>query len=309
MRLAHTSDLHLLSLEGARLIDFVNKRWIGGLNLLANRGRHHKAEIFEAMIEDLNAGTADHLVVTGDLTNLALPDEFRFARALFDKLALGPANVSVIPGNHDAYVAAGIEHFVERFGPYFASDPDWSWGDAHPWPTVRVRGPLAIIGLSTSDQTPWFTAYGKLGARQLDRLRRALRDPRLAGLCRVVAIHHPPIGGTSASRVRGLRDREAFAAILAEVGAELVLHGHEHRDLSGTLPGPGGAAIPVRGIQSGTYEAGRLALRARYRIYDFEAISPGRRPTLVGEGLRIFNPATGDFMTEPAGLVDLAASG
>jgi 3',5'-cyclic AMP phosphodiesterase CpdA len=329
VRLAHCSDLHLLSLTGARLLDFANKRWIGGLNLLANRGRHHRSEIFEAMIEDLNQGTADHLVVTGDLTNLALPDEFRFARQLFDQLALGSANVSVIPGNHDAYVASGMHDFTEHFAPYFASDPEWRWGvdraaeprSSHghsrsdrrsdvlsdPWPTVRIRGPVVIIGLSTSHQTPWFTAYGRLGATQLERLRQVLADPRLANLCRVIAIHHPPAGGTSHSVVRGLRDRDALAAILAETGAELILHGHEHKDLAGNIAGPGGAKIPVRGIQSGTYEAGRIALRARYRVYDIEQVA-GSRSTLVGEGLRVFHPDSGDFVTEPAS-VDLAAAG
>lgn len=309
MRLAHTSDLHLLSLEGVRVLDFASKRWIGGLNLLANRGRHHQHEIFEAMIEDLNGGTADELIVTGDLTNLALPDEFRFARKLFDEIALGPDHVTVIPGNHDAYVAAGIEHFKEHFAPYCASDPGWGWDDGEPWPTVRVRGPLALIGLSTSHQTPWFTAYGKLGKRQLERLRQVLVDPRLEGLCRVVAIHHPPVGGTSHSKIRGLKDRDAFAAVLAEAGAELVLHGHEHKDLSAELAGPRGRRIPVRGIQSGTYESGRIALRARYRIYDVEPLSPGRRPELVGEGMRVFDPESGDFVTEPNAVVDLAVAG
>jgi 3',5'-cyclic AMP phosphodiesterase CpdA len=306
MRLAHCSDLHLLSLEGTRLLDFANKRWIGGLNLLTNRGRHHKTEIFEAMIEDLNAGTADHVVVTGDLTNLALPEEFRFARALFDTLALGPERVTVIPGNHDAYVAAGIEHFAAHFAPFMASDPDWAVEGA-PWPVVRIRGPLAIVGVSTSHQTPWFTAYGRVGDAQLERLRAVLLDPRLEGLCRVVLIHHPPAGPSAASVVRGLRDREAFGAILAETGAELVLHGHEHRDLAGALPGPGGAAIPVRGIQSGTYEAGNLARRARYRVFDVEA-RPSGRAELVGDGLRVFHPDRGDFVTEPR-PGDLAAAG
>jgi 3',5'-cyclic AMP phosphodiesterase CpdA len=304
LRVAHCSDLHLLSLAGARVLDFANKRWIGGLNLLANRGRHHKTEIFEAMIEDLNAGAIDHLVVTGDLTNLALPEEFRFARGLFDRLSLGPDRITVIPGNHDAYVAAGERHFAEVFAPFCATDPEFVWPGDDPWPVVRVRDGLAVIGLSTSHQTPWFTAYGKLGKRQLERLRAVLAHERLAGTFRLVAIHHPPVGGTSHSRIRGLKDRAGFAEVIAELGADLVLHGHEHRDLRGELPGPRGP-VPVRGIQSGTYEAGRPELRARYRIYELEAAS---RPHVAGEALRVFDPGPGRFVAEPA-VVDLAAAG
>ena len=65
MRVAHFSDLHLLSLEGARLLDFANKRWIGGLNLLANRGRHYHTEVFEALVRDVNQQGVDHCICTG----------------------------------------------------------------------------------------------------------------------------------------------------------------------------------------------------------------------------------------------------
>ena len=321
MRVAHCSDLHLLSLAGARALDFANKRWIGGLNLLANRGRHHHPQVFEAMVEDFNRSAIDHIVVTGDVTNLALEDEFRFARGFFDAIELGPDQVTVLPGNHDAYVARGAEYFAAHFEPYTRPDPGWAWSegddraDQDRWPLVRVRGPLAIIALSTSLATPWFTAWGRIGEEQTERLRAALGDPRLDGRLRLVAIHHPPAGERARSVIRGLRDRDAFATAVAEVGAELVLHGHEHLDLREDLPGPDGELVPVRGIQSATYEAGKLERRARYRIYeiDGEAVAeaggsatgaegdrPAARPALVGEELRVWDPERGRFVREPA---------
>lgn len=299
MRVAHCSDLHLLSLNGARALDFVNKRWIGGLNLIANRGRHHHTEVFEAMVADFNRSAIDHVIVTGDITNLAFEEEFRFARRYFDAIELGPANVTVLPGNHDAYVARGAEYFAEHFDAYHRPDPDWIWPDGERWPVVRVRGDVAVIALSTSLATPWFTAYGRIGEGQLERLRTALSDPRLAGRFRLVAIHHPPAGPRARSMVRGLRDREAFASVIAEVGAELVIHGHEHLDLYEELPGPGDRAIAVRGIQSGTYEAGNLERRARYRIYEVAAAAPGAiRPALATDIVRVWDPARARFVAE-----------
>src|SRR5690606_9109761 len=165
---------------------------------------------------------------------------------------------------------------------------------------VRVRGPLAVIALSTSLATPWFTAWGRIGATQLDRLRAALLDPRLEGRFRLVAIHHPPAGSRAASVIRGLRDRQAFADVPAEAGAELVIHGHEHQDLAAELPGPGGRPIEVRGIQAGTYEAGRPDRRARYRIYDIAAGGPGGRPTVAGHTLRVWDPERSRFVSEGA---------
>jgi 3',5'-cyclic AMP phosphodiesterase CpdA len=297
MRVAHCSDLHLLSLNGARALDFVNKRWIGGLNLIANRGRHHHAEVFEAMVADFNRSAIDHVIVTGDVTNLAFEEEFRFARRFFDAIELGPANVTVLPGNHDAYVARGAEYFAEHFDAYHRPDPDWQWDD-HRWPVVRVRGDVAVVAVSTSLATPWFTAYGRIGEGQLERMRTALSDPRLADKFRLVAIHHPPAGTRARSMVRGLRDRAAFASVLAEVGAELVIHGHEHLDLYEELAGPGDRAIAVRGIQSGTYEAGNLERRARYRIYDVAIPAPGAIRPLASDFMRVWDPARARFVAE-----------
>ncbi len=270
MRLAHCSDLHLLSHDGARLLDLANKRWIGAANLLTNRSRHYHVAAFDQMIEDMNAQGIEHVLCTGDVTNLALEQEFRFARGRFDRLAGGPEHVTVIPGNHDAYVPEGIEHFAHIFDEYHRSDPGWEHEGGERWPIVRIRGELALIGVTTSRATAWFSAYGYVGKAQLERLRKVLVDPRLAGKVRVVAIHHPPAGRRAKNAIRGLHDHEDFAKVMAEAGADLVVHGHEHRCMTETLAGPRGP-ITVRGVASGTYEHDDPSRTARYRIYEIDA--------------------------------------
>lgn len=301
MRLAHFSDLHLLSLEGTKLLDFANKRWIGGLNLLTNRGRHYHTAVFEAMVEDVNDQQIDHAICTGDVTNLALEQEFQFARERFDRFDLGATGVTVLPGNHDTYVAKGAEYFTGYFSDYFEPDPGWGWDDGDAWPIVRVRDGVAVIGLSTSLKTPWFTAYGVIGKCQVERLRQVLADPRLAGCFRIVAIHHPPAGTWARSRIRGLRDRAALHAVLEQVGAELVIHGHEHRDIAEQLAGPDGP-IPVRGIQSGTYEAGKADRRARYRIYEFaEGAARAASPVVTQ---RVWDVESGRFVADQGTILE-----
>jgi 3',5'-cyclic AMP phosphodiesterase CpdA len=294
MRLAHVSDLHLLSLDGAGLRDFLNKRWTGGMNLLLHRGRHYRAELFDALVEDLNGQGIDHVACTGDVTNLALEAEFRFAREKFDRIAVGAANVTCIPGNHDAYVAEVAGLFDREFAPYCAGDDGWGWPGGERWPVVRVRGDVAIVAVSTGEPTTWFMAHGSVGADQLARLEAALGDPRLEGKLRLVMIHHPPAGARARSVHRGLRDHDALAAVLGRRGADLVLHGHEHLDLRETLPGPAGAAIPVRGIPSATYDGDKAHRTARYRIYDIAA--EGGAPRIVGEEVRIWRAAEGRFV-------------
>jgi 3',5'-cyclic AMP phosphodiesterase CpdA len=310
VRLAHCSDLHLLSHDGAAWWKLVNKRWIGAANLLTNRSRHYHVAAFEQMVDDLNALGVEHVLCTGDVTNLALEQEFEFARGKFDKLAGGPEHVTVIPGNHDAYVAEGIGLFARIFDAYHTPDPGWvSPPSARPeaerendttydarWPIVRVRGELALVGVTTSRATAWFTAYGKVGEPQLDKLRRVLADPRLAGKARVVAIHHPPAGKWAANRIRGLHDHEAFADVLREVGADLVVHGHEHRNIRETLPGPNGTTIPVLGVWSGTYNGDKPGRLGRYRIFDIEG---GK---IVGEHVRVWRPDDGGFVAEAVPL-------
>jgi 3',5'-cyclic AMP phosphodiesterase CpdA len=296
MRIAHCSDLHLLSHDGARWIELANKRWIGAMNLISSRSRHYHVAAFDDMVRDLNEQGVEHVLCTGDVTNLALPREFAFARAKFDQLALGPTQVTVIPGNHDAYVAAGIPLFADTFGPFATTDPGWEWteddridrkDDLH-WPIVRIRGDVALVGCSTSRQTPWFTAYGRVGAGQLARLRRVLGDPRLAGTLRLVAIHHPPAGRHAKNRIRGLRDHHQFADVIAEHGADLIVHGHEHRCLVEELPGPLGP-IPVRGVCSGTYHHNKPEKTARYRIYEIDG---GR---VKSDHVRIWDRENGRF--------------
>ncbi len=310
MRIAHCSDLHLLSLTGVRKRQFANKRWIGGMNLLSNRARHYHADAFEDMVADLATVGVDHVLCTGDVTNLAFAQEFAFARTFFDRLPHGPDHVTVLPGNHDAYVQEGVGLFAEAFGDYARSDADWRWTDDRgvtpdpdraAWPLVRVRGPLALIGLSTSRQSPWFTANGRIGQAQLARLAQVLGDPRLQGKARVVAIHHPPAGKRARNPIRGLKDHAEFAAVLAEHGAELVVHGHEHRDLRERLPTPKGE-IEVLGVQSGTYEAGHPERTARYRIIELEN---GR---ITGHHLRVWHRSRRVFERDVAHGEPLAAT-
>jgi 3',5'-cyclic AMP phosphodiesterase CpdA len=264
VRLAHFSDVHALDLAGAPPWAFLNKRLAGWVNLQINRRGKHPVALFEAMVDDLNAHPPDEVIVTGDLTNLSLPSEFVLARAILDRLRLGPEHVTVVPGNHDVYTlsAKWSGSFAEHFGRYAAGDE----ASAELFPSVRVRGEVAIVGVSTARPSPVPFADGRLGRAQLDALEAALA--RLDGKFRVLALHHPPVDNRHAF-LRGLRDRGALQAVLRRVGCELVVHGHEHRDLRATLDGPRGA-IPVIGVGSATYDDERADRRARYNVYTVE---------------------------------------
>src|SRR6266705_648952 len=103
--LAHLSDPHIGPLPTPRPAELAGKRALGFLNWHRRRRAIHRPEVLDLLARDLAAAGADHIVVTGDLVNLALAAEFAPARAWLGRLG-PPDRVTLVPGNHDAYVRA-----------------------------------------------------------------------------------------------------------------------------------------------------------------------------------------------------------
>jgi len=268
--LAHVTDPHFRGFAGAGPTDFLNKRALGTLNLIVNRTRKHKMQLLEALRLDMRAQAPDHLALTGDLSNVSLPGEWRAALAWIDTCGLEPGAISVIPGNHDAYIEPVVasRDFEKLFAAYMTHDLATA-GERSDYPYVQIRDGVAFVGVSSSVATGDSGAWGQVGEAQLARLEAALAAPELAGKTRVVLIHHPPVRQKHGEE-RNLRDRAALAAVLARVGADLVLHGHDHQDEHTQLPGPGGKMIPIIGGGSASYTGG-ADRRSRYNLFEVEA--------------------------------------
>jgi 3',5'-cyclic AMP phosphodiesterase CpdA len=274
---AHLSDPHLGPLPRPRMSELASKRLLGYVNWRRNRHRVHRPEALDAITRDLCGERPDHVAVTGDLVNIALPSEFAHARRWLEGLG-PPADVSVVPGNHDAYAAAATVDRDRHWAPYMAGD---ATGATETFPYLRRRGPLALIGISTAIATPLFMATGKLGEQQIVRAAKLLDELRTANLFRVVMIHHPPVA-TSAHHKR-LIDAAAFREALAAVGAELVIHGHDHVPSLVWLAGNGGR-VPVVGVPSASAAAGTKHAGA-YNLYSVDG-GPGEwRCEVTSRGL------------------------
>src|SRR5260370_19194354 len=155
MKIDQFSDLPLLSLGGVPLRRFLNKRASGWVNVRVKRGAIRRASYVRAVLRAVTEAHVDHVVVTGDLTNLALESEFDLARdVLTRELGMDPSTVTIVPGNHDLYTRGALRS--ARFGTYFSQ---WLESDLPAvavgagggrFPIVRLRGRVAGGGFSSA---------------------------------------------------------------------------------------------------------------------------------------------------------------
>jgi len=295
--LVHLSDPHISCMNSIRVQDLLNKRIFGYLRWRLHRGAEHGFGILSALQEDLAQTRPGHIAVTGDLTHLSLPAEFDKAKQWLQSLG-PPDRVTVIPGNHDAYVERtwrqGWAHWIEyMLGDHSDDTESAARNPDSIFPFLRVRGQVALIGVRTAQPSAPHLATGTLGAAQLQKLDAVLAQTSAARLYRIVLVHHPPAQGAVSWRKR-LTDAAAFRSLIARYGADLILHGHAHRTLQNYLATPSGR-VPVMGAPSATALGRTPERRARYYIY---RITPGPQSWRVDLTVRIFSADRNCFITE-----------
>ncbi len=316
--LAHLSDLHATDVRLASPRDILGKRALGWLSWHQRRRREHQASVLAALIDDLHRCAPDHVGITGDLTHLGLPSEIAAAVGWLQRI--GPAEfVSIVPGNHDAYAGAeGAERWFpwrrymgEPVAPASHADPDeGEEADSRGFPWVRRLGArIALVGVSSARPTAPLLATGRIGAAQRSRVEALLRQLGAEGRVRILLMHHPPVAAGQ-SRRRQLDDAAEMRAVLADAGAELVLHGHTHESHEASVPGPRGA-IPVLGVPSSSSIGHRPARRARYHLYRIvaEHDARGAPRCQLSWQVRGFDAATGGFAAESDEQVPASAIG
>jgi 3',5'-cyclic AMP phosphodiesterase CpdA len=280
--LAHLSDIHLSPLPRAKRRHLFSKRFLGYVNWHRGRKFVHRREILDLLTRDLTERNPDHIAVTGDLINLGIPEEYLRAADWLHQLGL-PADVTAIPGNHDAYVRLHPDTSVRHWRPYMESNEAGEALFATPesgFPFVRRIGDIGIIALSSAIPTMPFIAAGRLGKTQLADLARALDALGREELFRVVLIHHPPLPGQAGWR-RGLRDAKSMRKVLQDHGADLVLHGHNHAQTVNELATASGFGIVI-GVPSASEMVNGHASAARYNEYTIGRAGSGWRVEMVG---------------------------
>jgi len=267
--LAHLSDPHLGPLPRPKFRELFSKRIMGFTNWTVRRRGRHDMACLAAITKDLLAQHTDHIACTGDLAVIGLDAEFMPARSFMETLGT-PEHVSLIPGNHDAYVRSTAQHSQLHWAEWMTGDGERPKDDPF-FPYIRRRGPIALVGLSSAVPTGFHSAEGRLGKTQSRALTEILDGLGKEGLFRVVMIHHPPTG--TGDVFRRLTDARRIKRALLRSGAELVLHGHNHKHERATLLGRDGP-VPIVGVPSASIGPSDRHPGA-YNLYNIDG-EPGR---------------------------------
>lgn len=274
MRLGHLSDLHLIpdgALEPCRLL---NRRIFGAANLVANRSVLHSTEAARRAVAAVLAAGADHVVVTGDLVNLALESEFALAADVLAPLGQDPARLSVIPGNHDYYTPESIR--ARRFERWFGRFLWGPHGESGTYPVAKDLDGVRLILASSAMQPPPLCAFGRVGEAQMDRVFALAEEGAAQGRFVVLAVHHNlhaqrPLR----DRTGRLLDRDAMRRRLAESPVGLVIHGHDHHEHEMVIAGRAPAGAVVVGCGSSSVHRPQHHRFGRFNVYEIPGDASG----------------------------------
>ena len=279
--LAHLSDAHIGPLPHARRRDLIGKRITGYINWKRGREKSHDMDVLAAVVTDMLDQAPNHVAMTGDILNIGLPGEFPLAAAWLETLGPPGSAVSFTAGNHDAYTRGSLPTLAKTFAPWTRNDLTGAPG----YPFMKEREGIALIGLCSGVPRAPFIASGKLGHLQRDTCEHMLEQAGRKGLTRVVMLHHPPeLAEPTGHLARGLSDHVLFRAMIARVGAELIIHGHNHKMFVDHMPGPR-KPVPVVGVPSASAVKGSIRNRAGYHLFTIEGPGPDATITARARGL------------------------
>lgn len=167
---------------------------------------------------------ADHLVLTGDLTNEGTPAQYAVLQPLLADL---PWPVTMLMGNHD---------LREPFRASFPDAPVTEDGFVQAVIDLPDLPDVRLITLDTLDTEAEVLHSGVLCPARLNWLKTALEGAE--GKPCLVFLHHPPFDtGFNGMDGIGLTNAPELLALTAEYNVRHLFAGHIHRTITATVAG------------------------------------------------------------------------
>jgi UDP-2,3-diacylglucosamine pyrophosphatase LpxH len=238
--IAHISDLHI-----------------------AGRNDRRSLALLEKMLRHLDHRGIDHLVITGDICDVASPTEWQALRDVltvsgfwsFDRTTLLPGNHDLINIEEEVRLYNALNPFSDSrrhvfrqrlasFASFFGELITGDSGSLPGFPFIKVLrfAGLSLAFVGVNSVWPWHRSDNPLGARgfidpaELQALRRAsvasaLEESFVIGLC-----HHAlRVYGTQSPIDQAfdwtmeLVNRNDYLSVMKFLNASVLLHGHFHR--------------------------------------------------------------------------------
>lgn len=251
-------------------------------------GRISHGSVVDAIVRDVNEAEPDVVVVSGDLTQRALPVQYAAARSFLSRFE---SPVLVVPGNHDVYAwwrpVGRLSNPLKRYREFITDDLT---------PTYSRPG-LSVFGLNSAFG---FTVKGGRVVASDREAMQAWFEAAPTGDFRVLVIHH------HLTRVRALGPhdiaRNAQATLEAAVDArvDLILCGHLH--ISHIEPieiVPAAHRLVIASAGTATSDRGRRHHRGA-NFYNLVEVDETR--FRITE--RLFSPGVGGFRDEVETVFD-----
>jgi 3',5'-cyclic AMP phosphodiesterase CpdA len=220
-RIAHLSDLHLLESQMSMraLHDRLRLSFLSmarPVDPALNRRR------FAEALQSARDARADHVVISGDLTEDGKSGQFEVLAEVLHECDYGPDEITVVPGNHDAYTTNdAFEKALE--GPLRAYRATSAPG------AIVELADVTIVAVSTAMSQTWLRAAGRVGEAQRAVVDAVLTEEARRGRAVVVAMHHPPMPfGLRLGWLEGLLDLNEMRDVLEPHEHAHVMCGHIH---------------------------------------------------------------------------------
>jgi 3',5'-cyclic AMP phosphodiesterase CpdA len=168
------------------------------------------------VLELIERNRPDLVVLSGDLTQRAKPEQFKQAREFVDRI---PVPTLTVPGNHDVPLYRIWERIFNPYGcykKYFSPEMEPVYRDDE----------MLVVGINTA--FGWTIKDGRITIRRLLEVEQLLSATPETVFKVVVAHHHmipPPNFGTQ----RVLANAYEAIDLFSRAGVDLILSGHLHQ--------------------------------------------------------------------------------
>ena len=248
MRLAHISDVHIISLLSAFTHVRNFKQFLGLFNWVMYRRKTNNIDKFYKTVDLLAESDIDALVVTGDISQLAILHDYKQYSKIMSPLTKNNIPIITIKGNHDHYCRS--ERISKAFQKYIQPLELNSQIE----PGVYKIKEVELFHIEGAVPTPLFRCWGELSLKGLKDLEKRFKKYARSTAQKIAFGHFPLLSATNnvLPAYMELRNADKALKLFERYKVMNYLCGHIHKPFTTKFPNN------IKQFCSGSISAGGL---------------------------------------------------